>query len=156
MEQFRDFCTSKHHCLRNFNTLCKDPNHPSAFSNQSPWINHGHASFQRIALNMRTLKVHPNCMAVYIKEGVVHRELRNNFVGSMGHHPGGPWHCPGGARCCRGDARRVNYKGGIAVILVRIVLVALASSSSPPSPPPPTLPLHHQMVVAVTGLLKPY
>jgi deoxyribodipyrimidine photo-lyase len=80
MERFRDFCTSKQHGLKNFDTLRNDPNQPSVCSNLSPYINHGHVSFQRLALNVRALKVHPNGTSSYIEEGVVRRELSDNFV----------------------------------------------------------------------------
>ena len=80
MERFRDFCTSKQHGLKNFDTLRNDPNQPAVCSNLSPYINHGHVSFQRLALNVRALKVYPNGTASYIEEGVVRRELSDNFV----------------------------------------------------------------------------
>lgn len=49
-------------------------------TNLSPWINSGQVSFQRLALEVRALKKHPNGTAAYIEEGVVRRELSDNFV----------------------------------------------------------------------------
>ncbi|KAL3823230.1 hypothetical protein ACHAXA_003509 [Cyclostephanos tholiformis] len=80
MERFREFCTSKQHGLRNFDTLRNDPNHPNVCSNLSPWINAGHVAFQRLALDVRAMKSHPNGTASYIEEGVVRRELSDNYV----------------------------------------------------------------------------
>lgn len=80
MERFRDFCNSKQHGLKNFDTLRNDPNHPNVCSNLSPWINAGHVSFQRLALDVRALKSYPNGTASYIEEGVVRRELSDNYV----------------------------------------------------------------------------
>lgn len=65
---------------KNFDTLRNDPNYSSVCSNLSPWINFGHVSFQRLALDVRALKRHPNGTAAYIEEGVVRRELSDNFV----------------------------------------------------------------------------
>ncbi len=49
-------------------------------SNLSPWINFGQVSFQRLALEVRALKRHPNGTAAFVEEGVVRRELSDNFV----------------------------------------------------------------------------
>lgn len=66
--------------LKNFDTLRNDPNHRTICSNLSPWINHGHISFQRLALDVRANKKYPNGTAAYIEEGVVRRELSDNYV----------------------------------------------------------------------------
>ena len=76
MERFREFCSTK---LRNFDSMRNDPNQ-DVCSNLSPWINHGQVSFQRLALEVRALKKHSNGTAAYIEEGVVRRELSDNFV----------------------------------------------------------------------------
>jgi deoxyribodipyrimidine photo-lyase len=80
MSRFHDFCTSKQYGLKNFDTLRNDPTYNYVCSNLSPWINAGHVSFQRLALTVRALKVHTNGTAAYIEEGVVRRELSDNFV----------------------------------------------------------------------------
>jgi hypothetical protein len=80
MERFQAFCSSPQHGLRNFDSLRNDPNFPSVCSNLSPWINYGHVSFQRLALDVRALKKHSNGTAAYIEEGVVRRELSDNYV----------------------------------------------------------------------------
>ena len=76
MERFREFCSTK---LKNFDSMRNDPNQ-DVCSNLSPWINHGQVSFQRLALEVRALKRHSNGTAAYIEEGVVRRELSDNFV----------------------------------------------------------------------------
>jgi deoxyribodipyrimidine photo-lyase len=48
-------------------------------TNLSPYINYGQISFQRLALEVRALKKHPNGTAAFIEEGVVRRELSDNF-----------------------------------------------------------------------------
>ncbi|KAL7496076.1 hypothetical protein ACHAWT_004414 [Skeletonema menzelii] len=80
MERFRAFCSSTHHGLKNFDSLRNDPNFPSVCSNLSPWINYGQVSFQRLALDVRAMKKHSNGTAAYIEEGVVRRELSDNYV----------------------------------------------------------------------------
>ena len=65
---------------KNFDTLRNDPNYASVCSNLSPWINFGQVSFQRLALDVRAMKRHPNGTAAFIEEGVVRRELSDNFV----------------------------------------------------------------------------
>ncbi|KAL7539197.1 hypothetical protein ACHAXR_009092 [Thalassiosira sp. AJA248-18] len=80
MARFRDFSTSKQYGLKNFDTSRNDPNYKSVCSNLSPWINFGQVSFQRLALDVRALKKHSNGTAAYIEEGVVRRELSDNFV----------------------------------------------------------------------------
>jgi len=80
MGRFRDFCSSKDYGLKNFDSLRNDPNHSYVCTNLSPWINFGQVSFQRLALDVRALKKHSNGTAAYIEEGVVRRELSDNFV----------------------------------------------------------------------------
>lgn len=80
MERFHTFCSSKQHGLKNFDALRNDPNFPDVCSNLSPWINYGQVSFQRLALDVRALKRHSNGTAAYIEEGVVRRELSDNYV----------------------------------------------------------------------------
>jgi len=80
MARFSDFCTSKQHGLKNFDSLRNDPNYSTVCSNLSPWINFGQVSFQRLALDVRALKKHSNGTAAYIEEGVVRRELSDNYV----------------------------------------------------------------------------
>lgn len=78
--RFREFCSSKQFGLLNFDKLRNDPNYSSVCTNLSPWINFGQVSFQRLALEVRALKRHPNGTAAYIEEGVVRRELSDNYV----------------------------------------------------------------------------
>jgi deoxyribodipyrimidine photo-lyase len=69
MERFHEFCNSTTEGLKNFDTLRNDPNYKNVCSNLSPWINYGHISFQKLALEVRALKKHPNGTASYIEEG---------------------------------------------------------------------------------------
>eukprot|EP00804_Cyclotella_cryptica_P026409 CCRYP_008092-RC/>CCRYP_008092-RC protein AED:0.33 eAED:0.33 QI:56/1/1/1/0.66/0.5/4/1637/629 len=80
MARWKEFCTSKQQGLKNFDTLRNDPNYSSVCTNLSPYINHGQISFQRLSLEVRALKTHPNGTAAFIEEGVVRRELSDNFV----------------------------------------------------------------------------
>lgn len=79
-ERFREFCNSSTEGLKNFDTLRNDPNYKNVCSNLSPWTNYGQISFQKLALEVRALKKHPNGTASYIEEGIVRRELSDNFV----------------------------------------------------------------------------
>jgi deoxyribodipyrimidine photo-lyase len=65
---------------KNFDSLRNDPNYESVCTNLSPYINYGQISFQRLALEVRALKKHSNGTAAFIEEGVVRRELSDNFV----------------------------------------------------------------------------
>ena len=80
MSRFTTFTTSATEGLKNFDTLRNDPNYQQVCSNLSPWVNYGHVSFQRLALEVRALKKYPNGTASYIEEGIVRRELSDNFV----------------------------------------------------------------------------
>jgi deoxyribodipyrimidine photo-lyase len=46
----------------------------------SPWINHGHVSFQRLTKAITKFNKYATGTAAYIEEGVVRRELSDNFV----------------------------------------------------------------------------
>jgi len=80
MKRFQEFTTSPTEGLKNFDSLRNDPNYRNVCSNLSPWVNYGHVSFQRLALEVRALKKYPNGTASYIEEGIVRRELSDNFV----------------------------------------------------------------------------
>lgn len=66
--------------LGRFDTLRNDPNQRNICSNLSPWINHGHLSFQRLAMAVKKFNKHANGTASYIEEGIVRRELSDNYV----------------------------------------------------------------------------
>jgi len=76
MKQFTSFCEQG---LKVFDTQRNDPTLSHVCSNLSPWINYGHVSFQRLALEIRALKKYPNGTATYLEEGIVRRELSDNF-----------------------------------------------------------------------------
>ena len=80
MARFEEFTTSPTEGLKNFDTMRNDPNFKNVCSNLSPWVNYGQVSFQRLALDVRALKKFPNGTASYIEEGIVRRELSDNFV----------------------------------------------------------------------------
>jgi deoxyribodipyrimidine photo-lyase len=66
--------------LSKFDKLRNDPNHRNVCSSLSPWINHGHVSFQRLAMAVQKLNKHANGTAAYLEEGMIRRELSDNFV----------------------------------------------------------------------------
>lgn len=66
--------------LSKFDKLRNDPNQRNICSNMSPWINHGHVSFQRLAMAVKKLNKYANGTAAFIEEGMVRRELSDNFV----------------------------------------------------------------------------
>lgn len=78
MEKFADWVSSSN--FKMFAEKRNDPTLPNVISNLSPWINYGHISFQRLALKARALKKYPNSVAMYIEEGIVRRELSDNYV----------------------------------------------------------------------------
>jgi deoxyribodipyrimidine photo-lyase len=81
MARFDEFCQSKSgNGLKNFDSARNDPNHDDVCSNLSPWINYGQVSFQRLALDVRAFKKYSTGTAAYIEEGVVRRELSDNYV----------------------------------------------------------------------------
>jgi len=81
MERFNEFCACPAgQGLKNFDSLRNDPNYNKVCSNLSPWVNYGHISFQRLALVVRSNKNFPEGTAAFIEEGIVRRELSDNFV----------------------------------------------------------------------------
>ena len=81
MKRFTEFCQSKSgNGLKNFDAARNDLNHDDVCSNLSPWINYGHVSFQRLALEVRAIKKYSTGTAAYIEEGIVRRELSDNYV----------------------------------------------------------------------------
>ena len=80
MKRFDEFCSSTTQGLKNFDSLRNDPNYDKVCSNLSPWVNYGMISFQRLALEVRALKKYPNGTASYIEEGIVRRELSDNYI----------------------------------------------------------------------------
>lgn len=78
MNKFNEWLNSSNFKL--FADKRNDPTLSDVISNLSPWINYGHVSFQRLALTVRALKKYPNSIASYLEEGIVRRELSDNFV----------------------------------------------------------------------------
>jgi deoxyribodipyrimidine photo-lyase len=78
MQQFELFSSVG---LKQFHDLRNNPNYKQVCSNLSPWINHGQVSFQRLALQIKPLhKKYANGTAMYMEEGLVRRELSDNFI----------------------------------------------------------------------------
>jgi deoxyribodipyrimidine photo-lyase len=77
MKQFEFFSKNG---LKIFHEQRNDPVQKHVCSNMSPWINHGHISFQRLALNVKALNKHANGTAAFIEEGVIRRELSDNML----------------------------------------------------------------------------
>lgn len=76
MEQFDSFVAKG---LKNFDSLRNDPVQKDICSNLSPWINHGHVSFASITKQVKKLNKYANGTASFVEEGVVRRELSDNF-----------------------------------------------------------------------------
>lgn len=66
--------------LSRYDTLRNDPTQPKICSNLSPWINHGHISFQKVARSTKKLNKHATGTASFLEEGVIRRELSDNYV----------------------------------------------------------------------------
>ena len=66
--------------LAKFDQLRNDPNYANICSNLSPWINHGHISFATLTQQVKKLNKYANGTAAYIEEGIIRRELSDNFV----------------------------------------------------------------------------
>ena len=77
MDQFDYFVRNS---LAKYDTLRNDPTHAKITSNLSPWTNHGHISFQKVALLTKKLNKHANGTASFLEEGIIRRELSDNYV----------------------------------------------------------------------------
>jgi deoxyribodipyrimidine photo-lyase len=78
MKQYETFCQKG---LPTYDQARNDPVQRNICSNLSPWINHGHISFQRIVLLVQKLHAkHANGTKAFIEEGVIRRELSDNYV----------------------------------------------------------------------------
>lgn len=77
MKQFNFFAKNG---LKSFDTLRNDPVQKDICSDLSPWINHGHVSFATITKEVKKLNKYANGTASFIEEGVIRRELSDNFV----------------------------------------------------------------------------
>lgn len=66
--------------LKKFDALRNDPNQRSICSNLSPWLNHGHVSFQRLALAVKKLNAYPEGTKAFLEEGIIRRELSDNYL----------------------------------------------------------------------------
>jgi deoxyribodipyrimidine photo-lyase len=77
MKQFDFFAKNG---LKSFDTLRNDPVKKDICSDLSPWINHGQVSFASITKEVKKLNKYANGTASFIEEGVIRRELSDNFV----------------------------------------------------------------------------
>lgn len=77
MQQFRQFCQVG---LPKYNEDRNDPVQPHVCSNLSAWINHGHISFQRVTMEVYKLNKYPTGVAGFVEEGVIRRELSDNYL----------------------------------------------------------------------------
>ena len=77
LKQFETFCTTG---LAKYDQLRNDPTQTNICSNMSPWLNHGHVSFQRLAILVKKLNKHANGTASFVEEGLVRRELSDNYL----------------------------------------------------------------------------
>lgn len=77
MDQFNFFVKNS---LSKYDTLRNDPTQSKICSNLSPWINHGHISFQKVARETKKLNKYANGTASFLEEGIIRRELSDNYV----------------------------------------------------------------------------
>jgi deoxyribodipyrimidine photo-lyase len=77
LDQFESFVQ---HGLKDYHTKRNDPNEQDICSNLSPWINHGHISFARLAMKVHGLNKYATGAASFLEEGIVRRELSDNYV----------------------------------------------------------------------------
>ena len=79
MNQYQTFLNKG---LKVYDTKRNDPNFPEACSSMSYWINFGHVSFQKLALIVKTeySTKYPNGTASFLEEGIIRRELSDNYV----------------------------------------------------------------------------
>ena len=66
--------------LKSYDDKRNDPNFTQTCSNLSTWLNHGHISFQRLAIGVKKLNKYATASASFLEEGIVRRELSDNFV----------------------------------------------------------------------------
>lgn len=76
MKQFASFVENG---LKHYEDKRNDPTRTRICSNLSPWTNHGHVSFQRITMEVKKLNKYAAGAACFIEEGVIRRELSDNF-----------------------------------------------------------------------------
>ena len=77
MEQFEQFVKVG---LPKFGQLRNDPNEASICSHLSPWLNLGHISFATLMRRLKTHNRDSEGKASFIEEGLVRRELSDNFL----------------------------------------------------------------------------
>ena len=77
MKQFKYFAENS---LAKYDSLRNDPTYAKITSNLSAWINHGHISFQKVARITKKLNKHANGTASFLEEGIIRRELSDNYV----------------------------------------------------------------------------
>jgi deoxyribodipyrimidine photo-lyase len=66
--------------LSKFDSDRNNPNYANICSGLSPWVNHGHISFQRLMMAVKKLNRYATGSASYIEEGLVRRELSDNYL----------------------------------------------------------------------------
>jgi deoxyribodipyrimidine photo-lyase len=66
--------------LSKYDQLRNNPNYADICSNMSPWLNHGHMSFQRCIMAVKKLNKHATGSASFIEEGLVRKELSDNYL----------------------------------------------------------------------------
>ena len=68
------------HGLSKFDKLRNDPNAKHICSDMSPWLNHGHFSFQRCIMAVKKLNKYSEGTTSFIEEGLIRRELSDNYL----------------------------------------------------------------------------
>lgn len=78
MKQFQFFVEEGG--LKKYDTKRNDPNEPEACSDMAYWLNFGHVGFQTLLLQVKKLNKYASGVASFVEEGVVRKELSDNFV----------------------------------------------------------------------------
>lgn len=76
MKQFHFFVDNG---LKKFDEKRNDPTEKHICSGLSPWINHGHVSFQTLLMKVKKLNKYANGTASFVEEGLIRRELSDNY-----------------------------------------------------------------------------
>ena len=77
MEQFKRFLSTG---LSRYQWERNNPVKKESSSRLSPWINHGHVSFQRIVMEVKKLKKYDSSASNFLEQGIIRRELCDNYV----------------------------------------------------------------------------
>jgi deoxyribodipyrimidine photo-lyase len=66
--------------LKQYADKRNDPTLSNITSDLSPWLNYGHVAFQTILMQVKKLNKYANGTASFVEEGLVRKELSDNYV----------------------------------------------------------------------------